>query len=105
MINTKTFLAQARNVQFDVVRFLVGSEANQFQSQTDIRQTLLDAATVKHQGEIVRVFVDFCHENRWLCFINRSPILVQKMVVFVFIVSVPRSRIPGVQSCPLQAGK
>ena len=31
MINTKTFLAQARNVQFDVVRFLVCSEANQFQ--------------------------------------------------------------------------
>ena len=61
-------------MQFDVVRCLVGPEANQFQSQTDIRQTLLDAATVKRQGESVRVFVDLCHENRWLCFIDRSPI-------------------------------
>ena len=57
-------------MQFEGVRFSVWSGANQFQSQTDIRQTLLDAATVKHQGEIVRGFVDLCHENRWLCFIE-----------------------------------
>ena len=44
-------------MQIEVVRFLVGSEANQFQSQTDIRQTFLHAATVKHQGEIVLKFL------------------------------------------------
>ena len=54
---------------FEVVRFLVGFKASKEQSQTDFGQTwantfgLLDAATLKHHCEIVRVLVISCHES------------------------------------------
>ena len=52
-------------MQFEVVRFLVGSEAGkEMQRILDKRgQTFLDAATPKHHCEIVRVLVVSCHEN------------------------------------------
>ena len=53
-------------MQFEVVRFVVGSQTNIDQSPTDIEQTLLDAATVKGHCEIIRFFVFPAMKTMWV---------------------------------------